>query len=139
MVSYHPPMRTNLEFRSSELCDPDSDCENPIGECVANFLKNELPKHGFTVSRMILEDWGWLVRIENPSFPLWVGCGFYGEWDDGLLLFIQPNRPYVRRWFRRISVVETIERLATALEQVICQSGKARDVRWWTESENVRG
>ncbi|WP_156351548.1 hypothetical protein [Sphingomonas sp. Leaf25] len=132
-------MRTNLEFRSSKLSDVPSADGVPVGEAVANLLKDELPKHGFAVSRILPEDWGWIIWIENPSFPLWVGCGFYGEWDDGMLLFIQPNRPYVRRWFRKLSVAETVERLAMALESIVRQSGKASEVRWWTESENIRG
>lgn len=132
-------MRTNLEFRSSELSDPASEDGSPRGETVARLLSKQLPGHGFTVTDVFAEDWGWHVAIANESFPLWVGCGHYEEWDDGLLCFIEPRKPYVRRWLKRQPTIDTVERLATAIELVIRENGKARDLRWWTEGENTRG
>lgn len=132
-------MRTNLEFRSPELSAPTSDEGTPRGEKFARFLAEQLPKQGFNVIDVFAEDWGWHVTIANDDFPLWIGCGRYEEWEDGLLCFIEPRKPYVRRWLKRLRTTATVERLATAVETVVLGSGKARDLRWWTVEENARG
>ena len=69
-----------------------------------------------------------------------IGCGHYEEWPDGHLCFIEPRRPYVRRWMmKRISTVDVVERLATAIEDVLLRDGNVTDLRWWTEAEVARG
>jgi hypothetical protein len=35
--------------------------------------------------------------------------------------------------------MDTVERLATAMERIVQDSGKAHDLRWWTEAEVTRG
>ncbi len=132
-------MRTTLEFRSPELSDAIRDDGTPYGETVASLLRDELSEHGFSVTDVFAEDWGWHVAVANAAFRLWIGCGHYEEWHDGLLCFIKPSRPYVLRWFRRVPTSDTVERLATAVESVIRDSGKAYDLRWWTTEENARG
>ena len=132
-------MRTHLEFRSSELFDDHDDGDKPQGEAVARFLSGGLPEHGFHVDALIPEDWGWCVKILHPAFPLWIGCGFYPEYDDGLLCFIEPSKPYVRRWLKPIPVTAVVDRHASALEATLRDSGKAYDLRWWSEAEVKKG
>ena len=81
---------------------------------------------------------GWPIDLENDAFPLWIGCGNYEECEDGFLCFIEPPRPFICRWLKRIPTSETVERLANALEEIVAQSGNARDLRWWTEGEMNR-
>jgi hypothetical protein len=111
----------------------------PRGKKVAELLASQLPSHGFNVDALESEDWGWRVNLINEAFPLWIGTGHYQEYPDGHLCFIEPSRPVVRRWFRRISTAETIGRLANALEGIIRESCEASDIRWWDEAENARG
>ena len=136
-------MRTNLEFRSAAFpAHPGEEEEiNPgrYGRRLAEFLANELPSHGFDVAHVGAEDWGWRIELRHDAFPLWIGCGNYEEYEDGFLCFIEPSQPFVRKWLKRIPTFETVERLASALEQVVRQCGKAHDLRWWTEAETERG
>lgn len=132
-------MRSHLEFRSSDLLDQFSDDSNPQGEAVANLLAAELPNHGYAIDRVFPEDWGWCVTVTNSSFPLSIGCGYYPEYSDGHLCFIEPSRPFIRRWLKRISTAEVVEPLATAIEEIIRGSGQAVELRWWTETEVARG
>jgi hypothetical protein len=132
-------MRSNLEFRWSELSDAGSDEAAPRAQEVAQLLADELPRHGFDVSYVSEEDWGWRVTVANQAFPLWIGCGHYEEYDDGFLCFIEPRTSSVRRFLKRLPTTETVERLATAIERIIQESGKAHHIRWWTDDENVRG
>lgn len=131
-------MRTNLEFRSAALlADPPEG--DPQGETIARFLAERLPAHGFEIEKVHAEDWGWRIQIHHEAFPLWIGCGFYPEHPDGVLCFIEPSKPFWRRWLRKTSTVETVERLANALERIVAASGLAQDLRWWSEEENARG
>jgi hypothetical protein len=132
-------MRTHLEFRSTAFpAYPGEEEEINPGRCgkrLAKFIAGELPKYAFTVVRLNAEDWGWRIDLEHEAFPLWIGCGRYEEHEDGVLCFIEPSRPFVRRWFKRIPTSEIVARLASALEEIVRQSGNARDLHWWTEAE----
>lgn len=134
-------MRSHLEFRSSALNDLVDDQHidlTPRGEKVAKLLSDGLREYGFEPERIHAEDWGWRVQVANDAFPLWVGCGRYEDGVDGHLCFIEPSKPFVRRWLRRIATSDTVDRLATALEEIVRNSGKAHDLRWWTVTEAAR-
>ena len=72
-----------------------------------------------------------MVELENETFPLWIGCGHYQEYEDGFLCFIVPSKAVVRRWFRRIDTRTTVERVATALDAVLESAPDVQGVRWW--------
>ena len=131
-------MRSHLEFRSPTLSDKTPGEVAVAGKALATLLAEELPRRGHQIKRAHPEDWGWRVEIVNPAFPLWIGCGRYEEFADGLLCFIAPSRPYVWRWLKRVPTMEAVERLATAVEEII-RSGDVSHVRWWTEAEVTRG
>jgi len=98
-----------------------------------------LPGKGFDPVSISAEDWGWRVQIAHDVFPLWIGCSHYAEYPDGLLCFIEPSTPYLRRWFRRIPTSGAVNALAEAIERIVHDSGAASDIRWWTDVEVARG
>jgi len=63
----------------------------------------------------------------------------YQEYADGHLCFIEPSRPYIRRWLKRVPTADAVERLATAIEVILRASGAVNDLRWWTEAEAAGG
>ncbi|MEK7342946.1 MAG: hypothetical protein AABZ73_03880 [Pseudomonadota bacterium] len=127
-------MRSHVEFRSAELNERDG--AHPVkGRAVAELLAQSLPLYGSAAESIAAEDWGWRIIIANDPFPLWIGCGQYLEFDDGFLCFIEPSRPYVRRWFRKIFVFDAVERLASAMDQCLRRSSAITDIRWWDDEE----
>lgn len=135
-------MRTNVEFQSLAFPAVGEDAGvNPgrYGKSLADFLSASLPRHGFAVKAVIAEDWGWRIDLRDEDFPLWIGCGNYDDFENGFLCFIEPSRPFVRHWLKRIETSSAIERLATALENILVSSGKVTRLRWWTEAEVQRG
>jgi len=132
-------MRTHLEFRSTEFpaYRDEEEVINPgrFGKRLAEFLMAELPTAGFEIASVNAEDWGWRIDLKHDAFPLWIGCGNYEEYEDGFLCFIEPSRPYVRRWFRRVSTTSSVDRLAASLDDIVRSSDKAFQLRWWTETE----
>jgi hypothetical protein len=132
-------VHTHLQFRNTALVDPAVDDSQPSGRKLAALIEQALPAHGFAVRDAVEEDWGWAVLIENPDFPLWAGCGHAHEFENGHLCFIEPRKPRIRRWFRRIDTTATVSRLALALEAIVRSHPDTSDVRWWSEEEVLRG
>jgi hypothetical protein len=130
-------MRSHLEFRSGALCDPHGTALR--GELLARQLVIGLPAQGYRIRKVVAEDWGWCVALDNPGFALWIGCGALAAYDDGHLCFIQPSKPRVWSWLGRVDASESVERLASALESCILRSGVAHHLRWWSEDEVQAG
>ena len=132
-------MKTHLEFTSTAFpAYPGEDKEiNPgiFGKRLAEFLAEGLRKQGLKVLGIGAEDWGWMVEIENKAFPLWIGCANYDGTENEFQCFIEPSKPFVRKWFSKIETGPTIEKLAAALEAVLLQSGKVSKLRWLSDDE----
>ncbi|MEZ4222541.1 MAG: hypothetical protein R3B13_16495 [Polyangiaceae bacterium] len=130
-------MRSHLEFRSDAFpARPGEDDEvNPgrWGRSLADFLRAELNARGFTGGEPYAEDWGWAVPIDNPDYPLWVGCGNLDGEDDGFLCFVEPSKPFIRKLFRKIDVQARVESVAAAMEEALASREDVHDMRWWPE------
>jgi hypothetical protein len=130
-------MESHVEFRSSAFppYDGEEAAINPgrWGKRLAEFLAAGLQGRGFVIRDLIAEDWGWVIPIENPSFPLWIGCGNYDEYpDDGFFCFIEPHKPTIRRWFRKVDTIEQVTALRAAMNKVLGAEPSTRGLRWWT-------
>ena len=77
-----------------------------------------------------MEDWGWMVELENEEFPLWIGCGHQQGEDDELLCFIEPDKPFIRRWFKKTDTRAKVNRVADALMKVLESEADIHDIRW---------
>jgi hypothetical protein len=136
-------MKTHLEFRSSAFppYPGEQDLINPelFGKRLAEFVVEALKAAGFKPDEPGAEDWGWCVTIENSEFPLWVGCGHYQEYEDGFLCFIEPSKPLVRRWFRRVSTEAVVGRVASVLESALGSHPDVYGLRWWSDKEAASG
>jgi len=107
-------METHVEFRSDKFppFEGEEKLVNPDlwGKRLADFLREGLRKQGFETDEPIAEDWGWVVPVVNKSFRLWIGCGHYQEYEDGFLCFIEPHKPFVWRFFKRVNARERVTR-----------------------------
>jgi hypothetical protein len=132
-------MRSHVEFRSTDFPAYPSEEEevNPgrFGKRLAEFLAEQLPQRGLAVRGIGAEDWGWRIDLENATFPLWVGCGNYEEGENAFLCFIEPSKPVLRKWLKKIETAEVVERVASALEASLQSSGKVSGLKWWAEDE----
>jgi len=132
-------MLTHVEFRSDEF--PPYDYEdkqvnpNIFGKRLAEFLRDGLRIQGFDVDEPFSEDWGWVLDIANPGFRLSIGCANYPEYPDGFLCLIEPYKPFVRRWFRKIDTRESVGKLQQAMDKILAGNVRIRDKKWWTHQE----
>ncbi len=120
-----------LVFAADDLCDVrDDEDEDRDGKTLATYLFEQLPKYGFETQDIIGEDWGWEVGIPNPSFSLWVGCGYAGEEDGELHCFLIPAKERIWRWFRPIDTRPVLNPICEALEKIIRAHPGAANIRW---------
>jgi hypothetical protein len=79
-----------------------------------------------------------MVEIENQEFPLWIGCANYDGTENEFQCFIEPSKPFVRKWFSKIETGPIVEKLASVLESVLLQSGQVSNFRWLSYDEAQR-
>jgi len=74
------------------------------------------------------------LLIKNDDFSLWIGCSHqYGE-DDQFYCFVQPDKPVIRKWFKKIETTEQVSRVVEALENILTSDPEIREFRSWDES-----
>jgi hypothetical protein len=81
------------------------------------------------------ENWGYALEIDNPEFKLFVGCGNYEEYAEGFLGFIVPDKPYLRKFFRKIDTTSRVDAVSDALEAALRKHPGVRELRWWPDSK----
>ena len=69
-------MKTLVEFKSDKF-PPYNGEEVEINpglwsKRLAEYLQDKLPHYGLKVTNIGVEDWGWMVELENEEFPLCV-------------------------------------------------------------------
>jgi hypothetical protein len=130
-------MRTHLQFRSPRFIGgPNSINPEIDGAKLADFLEGEFRAQGYD-TRSIEEDWGWMTWLSDTPFRLWLGCSSYDE-PDGWLVFIEPSKPAIRKWFRKIDTRHEVEKIAALLEKILTENGDATDLKWWSDHDSGR-
>jgi hypothetical protein len=135
-------MKTLVEFKSNKFPSFESDVEGVnwsagvFGKRLSNYLVANFPKHGIEVARHLHEDWGWYIEIAHGGgYECFVGCGSYQEFENGFLCFVEPSKPFVRKWFRKIDVTAQTKKVADALNIILTSDPEITAVRWWAEDE----
>ena len=127
-------MKTLVEFESDKF--PPYEGEeaeiNPDlwGKRLAEYLRDRLPDYGLTVTGIGAEDWGWRVELENDDFPLWIGCGHRNDGPDAFLCFIEPSKPNIRKWFKKIDTSTRVAYAVDALKQLIESDSDIHAIEW---------
>ena len=130
--------RNSFQFSSehfsalpSELKDGDPDeCINPDrwARRLSDFLCEQLPKHGWDVGEVFVEDWGHHIELKTElPVDVMVGCGNVG--DESYLVFGMPNTPTVRKWLKKIDVSDVAIKLGDDLERIFETSELCHNVK----------
>jgi hypothetical protein len=132
-------VKTHVEFRSNDFPPyPEEDeLVNPglFGKRLAEFLVAGLRAEGFEVDEPAAEDWGWYFFVTNEDFPIIINCANYAEYPDGFLCFIEPDKPVIRRLFRKIDTTVKVGALQRAMDKILSNHPGVRAKQWWTHDE----
>ena len=124
--------------RPGELDDTHQDYINPdvFALDLADFLVSSLESKGYTVKFRCQEDWGHWVEFDHPGdSKLALGCSNLSGDNDSddateehhVLTF--PDKPYVRKWFRKIDVREDVEALSAAVHETLNSDARITKLR----------
>jgi len=132
-------MKTHVEFRSDKFPPYEGEEEeiNPDlwGKRLAEYLEQKLNAESIETCEMNPEDWGWVLPIKNDNFSMWIGCGRYQEYPDGYLCFVEPHKPVVRKFFKKVDTTQKVGQIVEALNRILTSDSGIRNVRWWEENE----
>lgn len=137
-------MDTRVEFKSRAFPKYPNEDEETVNETrwgkrLAEYVRDNLPKHGVPTEDILCEDWGWLVNVKNETYPLWVGCG---PVDDDLempsdsdeliecALFVVAEPGFLQRLFKKVDTTPGIEKVTSALRAMIAESACFEDPQW---------
>lgn len=132
-------MRTHALFISDAFppYPGEEDGINPgiWGKRLAEFIVEGLSRLGVQTRDFYAEDWGWEIPVVNAAFPMSIGCSNQREpGGNEFSCLIEPSRPEVKTgFFKKVSTVADVERLADALEKVLRSHAEIRDFRWEDE------
>lgn len=108
-------------------------CVGIYGKRLAEYLQKNLPLHGVNVAEIYAEDWGWCIEIAHEgNYALTVRCANIKENDatDHYLCFITPDKPFIRKWFKKIYVKDSIKKVSSALNSILLEDPDIYDVSW---------
>lgn len=132
-------MKTYVQFRSSKFPPYDSEEKqiNPglWGKRLAEYLVRNLNAAGIETDELIPDDWGWYIPIRNRTFRLGICCGHQFEPDDAFLCFTDPDKPEIRRLFKKIDISEHLDRITRALDTIFRSDPDIQKVHWTTGEE----
>jgi hypothetical protein len=127
-------MKTMVEFRSNKFPPYEGEQEqiNPglWGKRLAEYLIAKLAAKGIKTEEPVAEDWGWYIPIPNEGFRLGLACGHQSGDDDEFLCFTDPDKPIVKKLFRKIDATSQLTRLTTALQDILAADPEIRNVEW---------
>ena len=128
-------MKTQFTFtsdafapRPGELDEAHDDYINPglYALELADFLVAGLAGKGFEVGFRCQEDWGhWMELVHDGGYTLALGCSNTESTVGGKpehRVFVTPDKPVIRKLFRKIDVRADVERLVDALGRILAES-----------------
>ena len=133
-------MRTPVHFHSDKfLANPgEEDRVNPglWGERLAKYVYEQLDARGVEVDDIFSEDWGWGVRLVPKEFMIWIGCGHREDAPDAYLCFVEPSKPWIRKFpFRKIDTTVEVSRVVDVLDQILTSDPDIHQIQWLSEDE----
>lgn len=149
-------MNTRVEFKSAafpKYSNEDAELVNSNcwGKRLAEFVRDGLPKHGIQTEDILCEDWGWLVNVKNPDFPLWIACGVQDEFSDEdsegvdeipqstpsgdsgvtqFCVFVTAEPNLIQRWFKRVDTKPAVQKVVEGLRGLLKSCPDIQEATW---------
>lgn len=134
-------MDTHFTFSSdkfrptpSELNENHEDFINDgfFAKELAKYLETKLIERRYSVKFRCAEDWGqWLELEHDGKYTLAIGCSNASSLQNGFAyhhVFISPDKPVIKKMFRRIDIGDEICALSHALRGILMNDPKIVDV-----------
>lgn len=113
--------------RDAELAN----AETMHGFSLARHVGEALCERGTNVSAYIAEDWGWYCEIRLAEAAIAFGVVAQDDGEEFLIQFI-PDKPYIRKLFRKIDITEPLARLQDDVFAIL-QAAPSSSPPLWSE------
>ena len=126
---------TKFSPTREELDEEHEDYINPgcFAKELADFMEEKLAGQGYRVGFRCAEDWGqWLEIDHDRGYTLAVGCANMSELEKGAAdhrVFIEPNKPVIRKLLRKIDVRDDVEKLSAVIEAILTAESGISDLQ----------
>ena len=131
--------QVQVQFKSKKFESYNNETEGVnysvgiFGKRLAEYLQKSLPRYGVIVAGIFAEDWGWCIEIaHDEKYFLSIRCANINENESNnrFLCFINPDKPYIRKWFKKIDVRDNIKKVSNALNTILLEDPDIYDVSW---------
>lgn len=127
-------MKTFVEFRSSKFpsYDKKNGEVNPEiwGKRLAEYISQNLEKHGIKTLDIIAEDWGYYLPIQNEEARLALCCANQNGENDKFIIFTDPKTPKIRKLLRTKDITPQLSRLIDAVREILENDPDIHDIGW---------
>ncbi|WP_435263302.1 hypothetical protein [Tenacibaculum sp. nBUS_03] len=106
-------MKTDIQIKT-DLFPAYLDEENEInpgrfGKKLAEFIKKNLEENGVQVADLYPTDYAYEIRLDQFKFSVYISAGNIDGETDLFLVSLEPRKEFIRKFFKKIPTVETIE------------------------------
>ncbi len=117
--------------------DPDFINDGLYAMELADFIVRGLEACGHDHLRRGQDDWGhYIILKHDRKFELMVGCSNTEDTHNGLpehRVFLRPDKPVIRRFFRKIDVSADVESLSASISDLLENDSRIGDLRMGDE------
>ena len=100
------------------------------GKRLAEYLVQKLSEKGIETEKIVADDWGYYIPVQNEGFRLAICCGHQNGDADQFLCFTDPGTAVVKKLFKKIDATPQLSRLTEAVQQILASDPEIRDVVW---------
>lgn len=127
-------MNAQVEF-SSNFFSPiagEEEQTNPgiYGKALAQWVFENLPKHGVKTGKVLPEDWGWVVTVPDNDFFLWIGCSNVDETEGRWRCIVEAEFGWFKKLFRLADPQKARSRAAEGLDRLLRSAEHVKDIQW---------
>ncbi|MFK7972518.1 MAG: hypothetical protein AB8F95_19260 [Bacteroidia bacterium] len=91
----------------------EEDDINPgvFGKRLAEYVKQALEKNGVAVADLYTTDHSYELRLDQFDFTVYIQLRNEESEENRFILFIDPQKPFIRKFFKKIPTTETIKKV----------------------------
>ena len=125
MDTHYTFSATKFSPTAGELDEEHDDYINPglFAKELADYIEKSLLKHGYRIKFRCQEDWGHWLEVDNDGkYTLAICCSnIDGDETDptGHRVYVHPDKPVIRRWFRKIDIRADVEKLSSTIQAIL--------------------
>ena len=95
----------------------EEDDMNPgrFGKKLGEYIQHVLEKEHIQVADLYPTDYSYEIRIDQFEFSIYVQAGNVDGETEEFIVFVEPTKPFIRKWFKKIPTKERVQSIYNIL------------------------